>query len=343
MKCSAKYKSSSDFQICQKCSSLLNAVYDEKKKFSYTKENSYWSYEEHMPDSKYMHYPAGGTEVIIGEEDGLYLKVETENPTKSFKDRGSAIEINKAAEYGYDTIVCASTGNMAYSISHYAKLAGMNAEVFISRSANKDKVKLIRGTGAARINEVDGDFTDAQNAAIEYSKKNKVFLTGDYCYRKEGQKTLIFEAMKNIRSVDTVIVPVGNATFLAGVLEALIYMKESRVINTLPKVIGVEAAGAKPLYTAFNSGKRIERETPRTKADAIAVGFPTFGEESIRLLKKVSGGMVTVTDEEMRLEAALLKEKYGINAELGGAASSAAYRKLPQKGKALAVVTGGNI
>ena len=340
--CRAEYKSDSTFQICKKCDSLLNVVYDEKRKFAYTKDNSFWSYEEYMPDSDYRHVEAGSTGIVIAEEEGLYFKVETTNPTRSFKDRGSAIELNKAAEYGYKEVACASTGNMAYSVSHYAKLFGMKASIFISNKANKTKEKLIRNTGSAEIHEVEGDFTDAQYAAIAYSKENDVFLAGDYCYRKEGQKTIIFEAMHDIREIDLAIIPVGNATFLAGALGALKYMKKSNAIKKMPAVFGVEAEGAKPLYAAFSSGGKIIREKPDTIADAIAVGFPTFGEECVPMLKEVRGGMITVTDSEMREESKIFKEKYGITAELGGVASIAAYRKLPQRGKALAVVTGGN-
>jgi len=343
MKCREKYESSFPSQICSNCDSLLNVVYDEKKKFSYTKENSFWSYEAFMPDYDYKHLDAGSTNVVIADEYGLYFKVESTNPTGSFKDRGSVIELNKALEYGYKEVVCASTGNMAYSIAHYSKILGISAKVFISKHANRDKVKLIRGTHDADITEIDGDFTDAQNEAIKYSKKNNAFLTGDYCYRKEGQKTAIFEAMHDLKSVDTIILPVGNATLLAGALEAVKYMKQSNAIKQIPKVIGVEAEGAKPLYTAFKSGMRITREMPNTTADAIAVGFPTFGEESIKLLKELGGDMIAVSDKEMQEEADKLKELYNIQAELGGAASVAAYRKLSPEGKTIALISGGNI
>ncbi len=343
MKCREKYESSFPSQICGNCDSLLNVVYDEKKKFSYTRENSFWSYEAFMPDCNYKRLEAGSTNVVIADEYGLYFKVETTNPTKSFKDRGSVIELNKASEYGYTEVACASTGNMAYSIAHYSRILGIKVKVFISKHANRDKIKLIKGTHDADITEIDGDFTDAQHEAIKYSKKNNAFLTGDYCYRKEGQKTAIFEAMHDLRSVDTIILPVGNATLLAGALEAVKYMKRNNTIKQIPKVIGVEAEGARPLYAAFKSGMPIIREKPDTAADAIAVGFPTFGEESIRLLRELDGDMITVSDREMQEEAAKLKEMYNIDAELGGAASVAAYRKLNPEGKTIALVSGGKV
>ncbi len=343
MKCGERYDSSFKYQICKKCDSLLNVIYDEKKKFGYQKENSFWSYSEFFPDCNYKRFKAGGTNIIIADEDGLYLKVEVTNPTRSFKDRGSLIEINKAAEYGYKEVVCASTGNMAYSIAHYSKMFGIRAKVFVGKKANKDKEKLIIGTGDADLTEVNGDFTDAQKAAIDYSKEKGAFLTGDYCYRKEGQKTIIYEAMHDVRSADAIILPVGNATLLAGALEAIKYMKQSNAIKEVPKIIGVEAEGAKPLYTAFKSGKPVVREKVDTEADAIAVGFPTFGDESIKLLKELKGDIITVTDKEMEEEQGKFRKMYKIEAELGGVASVAAYRKLPQYGKTIAVITGGNI
>jgi threonine synthase len=343
VRCREKYDGSFASQICGKCDSLLNVIYDEKHRFSYPKENLFWSYEKFFPECDYKHFKAGGTNIIIADEDGLYLKVETTNPTRSFKDRGSLIEINKAAEYGYREVVCASTGNMAYSIAHFSKKFGIKAKVFISKNANKDKEMLIRGTHDADLTEVNGDFTDAQSAAIKYSKEKGAFLTGDYCYRKEGQKTVIYESMYDLRSVDNIILPVGNSTLLAGALEAIKYMKQSNAIKSVPKIIGVEAEGAKPLFEAFKSGRPVSREKVNTKADAIAVGFPTFGDESIKLLKELGGSVVTVTDGEMEEEADAVKKMYGIEAELGGVASIAAYRRLSNEGKTLAVITGGNV
>ena len=122
MTCRERYKSSFPSQICGKCDSLLNVVYDEKKKFSYSTDNSFWSYEEFMPDCSYKRLEAGSTNVVIADEYGLYFKVESTNPTKSFKDRGSVIELNKAIEYAILPVEAHATSLYPYSIALFSSI-----------------------------------------------------------------------------------------------------------------------------------------------------------------------------------------------------------------------------
>jgi threonine synthase len=266
------------------------------------------------------------------------VKLEIENPTGSFKDRGSVVEIAKASEYGYRNVVCASTGNMAYSIAYYAKLYDIKAKIFISHDANEDKIRKIRSVGNAEIERVDGDFNKALKLAEAYSKRSGAFLTGDYCYRQEGQRTIAYELANQLGGITDVIVPVGNATLISGMLKA--YSE----FDKAPRVIGVQSSSCKPLFDAFN-GKPLRYEAPRTKADAIAVGLPTFGEQALDLIRKSKGMIVTVSDIEMAREQKRFYEEFGRFVELAGAASIAAYRKIKtnRKGRVVAVITGGNV
>lgn len=308
---------------------------------------NFWSYTSVLPKSKYRHFDVGGTKLAVdARHEGFYLKMEINNPTRSFKDRGSVIEIAKAAEYGYKEVVCASTGNMAYSVSYYAKLYGMKAKIFISDNASKDKIKDIRSVGDAIITKVNGDFNEAQDRAIRYSKSRKAFLAGDYGYRKEGQKIIAYEIIAAMPSVKTIIVPVGNATLLSGVFKAMEEMKRINMISKPPLVIGVEAAGCNPLEEAVKSREGVRYRKPRTAADAIAVGYPTFGGQALEYIDKYNGMVISVSDKEMKTEQKELYDSMGIIAELAAVAGIAAYKKLRKRigeGPVVSILSGANV
>ena len=148
---------------CSRCNSILEVKY-------YGSRQTLHKAEKNKPMTRYSGFlpvktlsldlGEGGTALKkVGNDYGceLYLKVETANPTKTFKDRGSAVEMTKAVELGVKSVCCASTGNMGLSVAYYAKHAGIKCTIFISRSANKKKIEKIRRQGA-RIVKVDGDF-----------------------------------------------------------------------------------------------------------------------------------------------------------------------------------------
>ena len=341
LSCQKQHSSKYESQIC-KCGGILEVIY--KERFPRVDGNLFWDYETFLPKGKYRHYQLGNTHLLKGHlEDNLFLKMELENPTKSFKDRGSVIEVAKANEYGYDEVVCASTGNMAYSITYYSKLFGLKSKVFISREANKDKIDNIMKLGNADVVKVDGDFTLAQKHAIAYSNKNESFLTGDYCYRKEGQKTIAYEIISQLPNVKYIIIPVGNATLLSGMYKALRQLYDSKCIRIMPKLIGVESTSCMPLVKAFRSKSPIEYEMPNTKADAIAVGYPTFGDQALLGIKDTDGSVIGVTDRDLEKQQKEFLKEYGIVSELAGVASIACFKKLKPRGDSVAIISGGNV
>ncbi len=343
-RCRAEYDRHYQSQICVTCGGIMEVVYSHSAPFV-SGDARFWGYAPVLPRGEYRHYKVGSTTLMQAQEPNLYLKLELENPTRSFKDRGSVIEVAKAHEYGYRKIVCASTGNMAYSIAYYSKLYGLRTKVFVSRDANKDKVRDIRETHDADVTHVDGDFTKAQGLAERYAQREGAFLAGDYCYRKEGQSTIAYEVLNQLPDAKYLIVPVGNATLLGGVLKALRHLKAEHQKLHIPKVIGVQSSSCKPFVKAFSALKPVEYVNPATRADAIAVGLPTFGESALDDLRFLEGSAITVSDTEMKAEQKRFAERYGLVAELAAVASVAAYRKLRiNKGeKAVAIISGGNV
>jgi len=344
--CKKDYPAEYPCQTCGSCGRNLEVQYKGGVKFKASDGLGFWNYEQGLPKGRYNHYELGGTRLMRSEESpNLYLKLELENPTGSFKDRGSVVEVAKAKEYGYKEIACASTGNMAYSLSYYSKLEGIRARVFISNDANRDKIRNIRETRTAAITRVDGDFNKALGLAYKYSIRHKAFLTGDYCYRKEGQKTVGYEIMDQLPSATHILVPVGNATLISGVFRGLTEMKAAGRIRQIPRIIAVQSELCSPLVKAFKRKTEIRYEKPRTAADAIAVGYPTFGGQGLEAVHATGGCAVSVTEREMRLAQERFEHEYGLIVELAGAASVAAAGKIGLGGKdrAVAIVSGGNV
>ncbi len=346
--CGAIYESSYKQQTCRRCGGILEVIYkgsgNAKRVLG---ARSFWDFEPLLPKGSYRHFAVGMTKLVPSKDENLLFKFEFENPTHSFKDRGSVIEVAKAKEYGYNRIVCASTGNMAYSIAYYAKLYGIEASVFISKSANKDKLLDIKSTHDAELHLINGDFTAAQKEAERYASSNGAFLSGDYCYRKEGQSTIAYELFIQARDARNVIIPVGNATLFTGIYKAYSMLKSAGIIKKIPRLLGVEAELCAPIYSAIKNSAELAYVKPRTYADAIAVGFPTYGNEAIEAVNHSGGAFLTVSEEEMKRKQEQLYEEYGIKVELAAASSFAAYEKLKKEkrieGKTVALLTGSNI
>ena len=341
---------------CSRCNSILEVKIDYSsvrlgKKFTKEKPSGL-KYLPFFPINKFhVKGGEGGTEMVrkmVGPNE-ILLKIETKNPTMSFKDRGSAVEINKAKELKAQSVVCASTGNMGISVARYAKLAKIGATIFISKNADRKKMALIKKHGAALV-EVNGDFNASCRMAEKFAQRTGAFMCGDYHLRKEGQKSLMFEVIDQLRYnvPDFVFVSVGNATLLAAMYKALLEYKKFKLIRKFPKLVAVQSDKCDPLVNAYNSGKRIEYMKPRTMADAIAVGYPTFGLEGIIALKKTSGIALKVSEDQIN-DAVLMLSGMGIGAETGGAAAFAGYMKLYEenrgalsKKRTVIVISGNN-
>ncbi len=342
---------------CKKCGAILEVKYEYAKlsPSSVFKKNKKGTarYLNLLPIKKLATLGEGNTSLrkitpkSIPDVD-LLLKLEMENPTKTFKDRGSVVEISKALELHVKTVCCASTGNMGLSVAHYAKHFGIKAVIFLSRGASKAKIAKIRAQGA-RIAYVDGDFNAALNGAEAFANKTGAFLCGDYHFRKEGQKSVAYEIAEQTkgRMPDYLFVPVGAGTNFSGIYKGLIELKRYKVISKLPRMIAVQSETCAPLVTAYKNNKRIEHVVPRTAADAIAVGYPTFGFEVMEAIKGTKGSAVSVSDNEIK-DAVRMLEEYGVYSELGGGAGFAGFLRMYNqnnkafKGKRVAIIITGN-
>jgi threonine synthase len=313
----------------------LHITWDELRRRTYC----HWRYREFYPDLKkdnIITMGEGGTPLVRSRSvfggDVMY-KLESINPTCSFKDRGSTVEISQAYACGARDIVCASTGNMGASVSAYCARGGMHCTIYVPRGTPKIKMLQMEGHGAA-IKEVPGDYTLAAVVAKRQFEEKGIYLAGDYPYRGEGEKSVGFEIMDQIHGdIDVIACPIGNGTLLHGLWKGLKEMKMAGLIHRLPRILGVQAEGCNTVVKAFDHGtENIEPVIPTTLMDAVACGDPLDGSWALRALRESKGVGITVSDNDASCARDMLAKTEGIFAELSGAASTAGLRKAQEQG-----------
>jgi len=224
----------------------------------------------------------------------LWVKFEGLNPTGSFKDRGMTVAISEAAGRGVKAVICASTGNTAASAAAYAARAGLRSIVLIPQG----KVAAGKLAGAvaygAQVIQVEGSFDDALSLVVEITQKHPIALVNSLNpYRLEGQKTAAFEICDVLQAApDWLCLPVGNA---GNITSYWMGFKQYDGLKStgLPRVLGVQAAGAAPLVL----GHPVEH--PETVATAIRIGRPARGEQALQAAEESGGRIIAVSDDEI--------------------------------------------
>lgn len=271
---------------------------------------------------------AHSIEALINYTMRVYLKFEGTNPTGSFKDRGMTVAVSKALERGRKIGVCASTGNTSASAAAYCAKVNMKCVIIVPEgrvALGKLSQALAHG---ALLCPIKGSFDEALNIVRQIcAAEDMALLNSLNPERLEGQKTASFEICDALSNApDFHIIPVGNAGNITshwmGYKE---YFREG-LIDNLPIMVGVQAAGAAPLVL----GRPIEH--PETIATAIRIGNPARWKEAIEARDESCGTIIAVTDEEIIAAYKLLARNEGLFVEPAGAASVAGLLKLHREG-----------
>ena len=256
----------------------------------------------------------------------LHVKVEGQNPTGSFKDRGMVLAVAKAVEDGAEAIICASTGNTSASAAAYGAAHGL--EVVVVLPAGKIAMgKLLQAVVAgARIVAIDGNFDAALRvvrALAEQDDHPITLVNSVNPYRLEGQKTAAFEVCDDLgRAPDILAIPVGNAGNISAYWAGFREYAAAGFVPSTPRMFGFQAAGAAPLV----SGSPVEE--PDTIATAIRIGNPASWSKAIAARDESGGRIEAVTDDEILAAYRALAEEEGIFCEPSSAASVAGILKL---------------
>jgi threonine synthase len=301
-------------------------------------------------------YPEGNTpllhRVALDRWSGvehLLLKHEGHNPTGSFKDRGMTVGVTQARRIGATAVACASTGNTAASLAAYAAQGGLPALVLVPRDGvPTGKLAQALAYGAKTL-LVRGDFDDCLRLVEEASEHLGVYLLNSINpFRIEGQKTIILELLQQLswESPDWIIFPAGNLGNTAAFGKALREAREWGLIERLPRLAAVQAAGAAPFARSFMEGF-VERHRVKaaTVATAIKIGNPASYDRAVVAIRETNGVVLSVPDAEL-LEAKAAIDASGVGCEPASAVSLAGLRQLVRSGqvkpadRVVAVLTG---
>jgi threonine synthase len=276
----------------------------------------------------------------------LHLKVEGQNPTGSFKDRGMVLAVAKAVEEGARAVICASTGNTSASAAAYAASAGLEAIIVLPRGRIAAG-KLLQGHAAgARVVAIEGSFDDALRVVREMTAERDparplALVNSVNAYRLQGQKTAAFEICEDLGvAPDILAIPVGNAGNISAYWMGFEEYLEAGRSEKTPRMVGFQAEGAAPLVLGHDV------DDPQTLATAIRIGRPASGRLALEARDRSGGFIDAVSDDEILAAYRDIARLEGIFCEPASAASVAGLRKAVGDGRVdpsatvVAVLTG---
>ncbi len=345
---------------CPKCGDLLEMAYppcpvdpeDLKNRWRRRRgsldlrdRSGVWRFREFLPDlyrpEEIVTLQEGNVPLLDGKRSAAWAGVGSVlfkhlgwNPTGCFKDLGMTVGMTEARHLAAKTVACASTGNTAASLAAYAARAGIAARVYLPKGA-VSLAKLAQSLEhGAEVVEIEGNF-DLVLETMLRSSSDLYFLNSISPFRVEGQKTVIFELFDQLewQVPDYIVLPGGNLGNTAAFGKALKEMKETGLIEKLPRLVVVQAEGANPLARMWRSGSnQLEPvANPHTAATAIRIGAPKSWKKALRALRMTNGLVLDVSDDEIR-EAKAMIGRDGIGCEPASATTLAGIRKLAGDG-----------
>ncbi len=342
--------------VCEYCFGSLEVNYDYdgiKKSLSREKiqkgPKSLWRYRDLLPIDGHptAGFYSGFTPLVkaeilareLGVKD-LYLKDDSvSHPTWSFKDRVVAVALSRARELGFDTVACASTGNLANSVAANAAWAGFKRYIFIP--ANLEKAKIV-GTlvYAPTLIAVNGNYDDVNRLCSEIAAKYKWgFVNINLrAYYAEGSKTIGFEIAEQLgwRAPDHVVVPAASGSLITKIWKAFVeFQKLGLLENDLrTKVHCAQAEGCSPIATAIQTASEVIKPVkPQTIAKSLAIGNPADGYYAKDVVQQSGGFAAIASDDEIREAIKLLARTEGIFTETAGGVTVACAKKLIEEKK----------
>jgi threonine synthase len=340
--------------VCEQCFGPLEVAYAPRvdadpaalRRRIQAGPHSLWRYGDFLPVSSPPKgtLPAGWTPLLrvdrLAERLGLkevWIKNDAANPTHSFKDRVVSIAIARARELGFQTVACASTGNLANAVAAHAAAAGLESYVFVPHDLEEQKI-LATGVYGTNLVSVRGNYDDVNRLCTELSGEHEwAFVNINMRpYYAEGSKTLAFETCEQLgwELPDRVVAPIASGSLFTKIARGFEeWLELGLVEGPLPTFNGAQAAGCSPVATAFDAGQDFCKPVkPETIAKSLAIGNPADGPYALDLARRSAGSIDSVTDDEIRSGIRLLAETTGIFTETAGGVTVAVLRKLAERG-----------
>jgi len=276
--------------------------------------------------------PATRLSDAVGVE--VLLKREDANPTHSFKDRLAATAVAAARAHGFETVCCASTGNLAEAMAARCAAADLEA-IVLCPSADLPLVPL--DAYGARVFGVDGDFDDCRRLERELTAFFPWGFVGGnlHALAAEGAKTIAYEIAEQLggRLPDAVVAPVGSGTLLAKLAQGFDELTAfGAAVTGRPRLYGVQAGGCAPLASAWSDDRPPCRVRPATEVRSLAIGDPADGDLAVGAARMSGGAILAVPEEEIAGRTSMLAELTGVLADSAGGVALGALLELVATG-----------
>jgi threonine synthase len=340
--------------VCERCFGPLEVAYAARddadpealRRRIQAGPHSLWRYGDFLPVQAPPKgaLPAGWTPLLradrLAEALGLnevWVKNDAANPTHSFKDRVVSIALARARELGFETIACASTGNLANAVAAHSAAAGLESFVFIPADLEEQKI-LATGVYGTNLVAVRGNYDDVNRLCTELSGEHDwAFVNINMRpYYAEGSKTLAYETAEQLgfELPDRVIAPIASGSLFTKIARGFQeWIDVGLLEGTMPVFNGAQATGCAPVANAFAAGQDFCKPVkPDTIAKSLAIGNPADGPYALDLARTTNGTIDAVTDDEIREGIRLLAQTTGIFTETAGGVTTAVLAKLAHRG-----------
>ncbi len=339
---------------CEECWAPLEAVYDYGRLWSDLRRDdlasrpaSMWRYAELLPlqGEPWVGRHTGFTPLVsaprlaraLGAKD-LYIKNDAVNhPTLSFKDRVVAVALSKAREFGFDTVGCSSTGNLANAVAAQAAAGGFKAFIFVPADLEPEKIIGTQVYGATLV-KIDGNYDQVNRLCSEVAQKYSwgIVNVNLRSYYSEGSKTFGYEVAEQLgwRLPQNIVVPMAGGSLITKIKKAFDELQKLGWVEAATtRFFGAQATGCSPITTAAKrKTTEIVPQKPKTIAKSLAIGDPADGYYAAKTMLASGGAGEDATDEEIIEGIRLLAETEGIFTETAGGVTVAVARKLIAQG-----------
>jgi threonine synthase len=273
----------------------------------------------------------------LGLDAEIWIKNDAANPTHSFKDRVVAVAVAKARELGFETVACASTGNLANAVAAHAAAAGLESYVLVPANLEEQKL-LATGIYGTNLVGVRGNYDDVNRLCTQLAETRPwAFVNVNLRpYYAEGSKTLAYETAEQLgwELPDRVVCPIASGSLFTKVARGFEEWTELGLIaGEQPAFNGAQALGCSPVATAFAEGWDVcKPQKPDTIAKSLAIGDPADGPYAVEQARRSGGAIDSVDDDEIRAGIRLLAETTGIFTETAGGVTIGVLAKLAERG-----------
>lgn len=260
----------------------------------------------------------------------IWAKMELQNPSGCFKDRGSYIEVLKALELGRDAICLASTGNMAASVAMYARYYNIPCFVFVPEVTSEGKIAQASMFDATVL-RIKGDFSTCEQLCKEFAKSGNYYLAGDYVFREEGQKSVSYEIIEQRpEPFDFVLIPVGCGTNFGAIHKGFNEAYEAGLTEHIPALVCVQPEQSSPVVEGIFKRKKVVKDRVQTMATAVAAADPIDFHKVLKGIDATGGSAFTATEDEILDSLREMAVTEGIFTEPACALPLAALKNNPE-------------